>query len=250
MLSIVRVWCTDHKRGLCKHNYMYVRVGTESTAFLWAQGWLFKPVPTAYQSPSLSSHSGDCLLYTSCHYDGLGHWFWFCLSPIHAHILRETDKDACRWWVSLSLSLSFSLPLYLGLSASLSTIQGDGISYETIGDILEHMKVNKWSADNVAFGSGGALLQRLHRDTQKCAYKCSYAIINGKGVSELVWMLWNPSVRRTPCVEQGCRQGFISYLLSFEEGCKCTFVCALCWLGWGFVLPPMQGRHGIIYNVM
>ena len=42
--------------------------------------------------------------------------------------------------------------------------------------------MNKWSADNVAFGSGGALLQKLHRDTQKCAYKCSYAIINGKGV--------------------------------------------------------------------
>ena len=48
------------------------------------------------------------------------------------------------------------------------------------------MKHNKWSADNLAFGSGGALLQKLHRDTQKCAYKCSYAIINGKGVSVLV----------------------------------------------------------------
>ena len=62
-------------------------------------------------------------------------------------------------------------------------MQGDGISYETIANILEHMKVNKWSADNVAFGSGGALLQKVHRDTQKCAYKCSYAIINGVGVS-------------------------------------------------------------------
>ena len=50
------------------------------------------------------------------------------------------------------------------------------------------MKKNKWSADNVAFGSGGALLQRLHRDTQKCAYKCSYAIINGKGVSKLFYL--------------------------------------------------------------
>ena len=35
---------------------------------------------------------------------------------------------------------------------------------------------------NVAFGSGGALLQKIDRNTQKCAYKCSYAIINGKGV--------------------------------------------------------------------
>ena len=56
------------------------------------------------------------------------------------------------------------------------------MSYETLSDVLEHMKKNSWSADNVAFGSGGALLQKIDRDTQKCAYKCSYAIINGKGV--------------------------------------------------------------------
>ena len=62
--------------------------------------------------------------------------------------------------------------------------QGDGISYESISRILEHLKNEGWSADNLGFGSGGALLQRLDRDTQKCAYKCSYAIINGEGVSE------------------------------------------------------------------
>ena len=66
---------------------------------------------------------------------------------------------------------------------SLACTQGDGISYETLSDILDHMRASSWSADNVAFGSGGALLQKLHRDTQKCAYKCSYAVINGEGVS-------------------------------------------------------------------
>jgi len=34
-------------------------------------------------------------------------------------------------------------------------LQGDGISYETLTDILENMKKHKWSADNIAFGSGG-----------------------------------------------------------------------------------------------
>ena len=53
------------------------------------------------------------------------------------------------------------------------------------GAILENMKKHGWSADNLAFGSGGALLQRLDRDTQKCAYKCSFTIINGKAVSFL-----------------------------------------------------------------
>ncbi|XP_067929097.1 nicotinamide phosphoribosyltransferase-like [Watersipora subatra] len=61
-------------------------------------------------------------------------------------------------------------------------IQGDGISFDSLGEILQAMKEAKWSADNVGYGSGGALLQRMDRDTQKCAFKCSYAIINGRGV--------------------------------------------------------------------
>lgn len=64
----------------------------------------------------------------------------------------------------------------------LRIIQGDGISYETLTAILEAMKKHNWSAENIVFGSGGALLQKLNRDTQKCAFKCSYALINGKEV--------------------------------------------------------------------
>ena len=62
-------------------------------------------------------------------------------------------------------------------------IQGDGISFESLGAILENMKKHDWSAENLVFGSGGALLQRLDRDTQKCAFKCSYAVCSGKEVS-------------------------------------------------------------------
>ena len=62
-------------------------------------------------------------------------------------------------------------------------IQGDGISYESLGGILEALKAAGWSTENVGFGSGGGLLQRLDRDTQKCAYKCSFAIHGGKRVS-------------------------------------------------------------------
>lgn len=59
------------------------------------------------------------------------------------------------------------LPPYLRM------IQGDGISYESLGAILDSMAAKGWAADNLAFGSGGALLQKLNRDTQKCAFKCS-----------------------------------------------------------------------------
>ena len=36
----------------------------------------------------------------------------------------------------------------------------------------------------------GALLQRVNRDTQKCAFKCSYVTVNGKGVCLLAVCVW------------------------------------------------------------
>ena len=74
------------------------------------------------------------------------------------------------------------------LPSYIRVIQGDGISYETLGAILENMKKHEWSAENLVFGSGGALLQRLDRDTQKCAYKCSYAVCCGKEVQDLKYL--------------------------------------------------------------
>ena len=67
---------------------------------------------------------------------------------------------------------------YKVLDDHVRIIQGDGIDYEMIIEILEHLKVNGWSADNIAFGSGGGLLQKMNRDTLKCAFKCSLAIID------------------------------------------------------------------------
>merc|ERR1719272_2694285 len=60
-------------------------------------------------------------------------------------------------------------------------LQGDGINIDSLAMILTAMKDAGWAADNLAFGSGGALLQKLHRDTQKFAFKCSYALIGGVG---------------------------------------------------------------------
>lgn len=49
--------------------------------------------------------------------------------------------------------------------------------------IVEGMKQHKWSIENIAFGSGGALLQKLTRDLLNCSFKCSYVVTNGLGVS-------------------------------------------------------------------
>jgi len=58
-------------------------------------------------------------------------------------------------------------------------IQGDGVDYETIPQILESLKNAGYAADNIVFGSGGALLQKVNRDTFKCAFKCSEITVNG-----------------------------------------------------------------------
>jgi nicotinamide phosphoribosyltransferase len=61
-------------------------------------------------------------------------------------------------------------------------IQGDGINEESIREILETITKAGYSATNVAFGMGGALLQQVNRDTQKFAFKCSQATVNGKSI--------------------------------------------------------------------
>ena len=61
-------------------------------------------------------------------------------------------------------------------------IQGDGINEHTVRCILGSFQAYGYSADNIAFGMGGALLQQVDRDTQKFAMKCSSAEINGEWV--------------------------------------------------------------------
>jgi nicotinamide phosphoribosyltransferase len=58
-------------------------------------------------------------------------------------------------------------------------IQGDGIDLETLSQIIHGVKGSKWSIDNLAFGSGGGLLQKMTRDTQRFAYKASSTATHG-----------------------------------------------------------------------
>ena len=57
-------------------------------------------------------------------------------------------------------------------------LQGDGINMDSIKEILYRITKHGFSADNVVFGQGGALLQIVNRDDQRFAMKCSYACVN------------------------------------------------------------------------
>ncbi len=59
-------------------------------------------------------------------------------------------------------------------------IQGDGVNPGSIATILKRITLEGFSATNIAFGMGGALLQQHNRDTQKFAMKCSSVTINGE----------------------------------------------------------------------
>jgi nicotinamide phosphoribosyltransferase len=61
-------------------------------------------------------------------------------------------------------------------------LQGDGINHASIRSILYTITLAGYSADNVVFGQGGALLQIVNRDDQKFAMKCSAALVDGKWV--------------------------------------------------------------------
>jgi nicotinamide phosphoribosyltransferase len=72
---------------------------------------------------------------------------------------------------------------YATLPPYLKVIQGDGVNYNTIEDILIHLANDRISGDSIAFGMGGGLLQDITRDTQKYAMKAS-RIITGEGVRD------------------------------------------------------------------
>ena len=89
-------------------------------------------------------------------------------------------------------------------------IQGDGIDHESLQSILFSMEMARFSADNIVFGQGGALLQSVNRDTMKWAMKCSAigvredtsAKYDYKGAyDELVWH----EVFKDPITDSGKR---------------------------------------------
>lgn len=62
---------------------------------------------------------------------------------------------------------------YRVLYPKVRVIQGDGIDHHAIASILSQLATASWSADNLAFGSGGGLLQKVDRDTLGFTFKAS-----------------------------------------------------------------------------
>jgi nicotinamide phosphoribosyltransferase len=72
---------------------------------------------------------------------------------------------------------------YRELHPNIGMIQGDGIDHDIVPKIFEAARAKtdkgKWAANNIILGSGGGLLQKFNRDTQKMATKCCEVTIKG-----------------------------------------------------------------------
>lgn len=100
-------------------------------------------------------------------------------------------------------------------------IQGDGVDEASIEAILAALDGAGYAADNVTFGMGGALLQRVDRDTQRFAMKCS-AIRLGD--------TWT-GVRKDPVTDSGKRSkmGRLTLLRNRRTGDYRTATLPLAW---------------------
>jgi nicotinamide phosphoribosyltransferase len=70
---------------------------------------------------------------------------------------------------------------YKLLTPCVRVLWGDGIDIEGIKKILYAVTKAGFATENIAcFGMGGGLLQKVNRDTQRCAFKCSAQYRDGQ----------------------------------------------------------------------
>ena len=100
---------------------------------------------------------------------------------------RHKTPEEQMVWIAKSLWKSYggvtNKKGYNIINPKVRILWGDGIDIDGINKILSALKEHKFSVENVAtFGMGGGLLQRINRDTQRFAFKCSAQYRNGKWI--------------------------------------------------------------------
>ena len=89
-------------------------------------------------------------------------------------VVREAlERLAVKFGTTLNSKGYKVLPNYVRI------IQGDGISPQSLGKIVDAVMDAGFSADNITFGMGGGLLQQVNRDTMSWAMKASAISIDG-----------------------------------------------------------------------
>ena len=94
-------------------------------------------------------------------------------------VVRPDSGDPVETPVQVVRQLAYAFGTHLNaksykvLDDSVRVIQGDGISPADIGLILGRLEAFGFSAENIAFGMGAGLLQKVNRDTYSFAMKAN-----------------------------------------------------------------------------
>ncbi len=101
-------------------------------------------------------------------------------------VVRPDSGDPTRVPIDIieKLSIKFGYTIndkgYKVLPQCVRVIQGDGIDVDILPEILHNLLYRGFSAENLSFGQGGGLLQKVNRDTFMFAQKASAGYVNGE----------------------------------------------------------------------
>lgn len=108
--------------------------------------------------------------------------------PDSGDMLKQTLdilKAQCEAFGYTVTDKGFKTPKHVGL------LWGDGVDRENMLKLLDDIAKEGYAADCVVFGSGGALLQKVNRDTLKFAQKTSAVQLSHNNV-------WVSTAKKTP----------------------------------------------------
>jgi nicotinamide phosphoribosyltransferase len=109
-------------------------------------------------------------------------YLWFVLTLSLLPILLQKRKWFGLWKICGRILAEPSIVRVTRLLIpSVRVLWGDGIDIEGIKKILYAVTKAGFATENIAcFGMGGGLLQKVNRDTQRCAFKCSAQYRDGQ----------------------------------------------------------------------
>lgn len=100
----------------------------------------------------------------------------FVIRPDSLTMAEDTPGKLVRWiakTVAFNMGFTVNSKGYRVLNPKVRILWGDGIDPEGIREILKTLLDAGFSAENMVFGMGGGLLQKIDRDTQRFAFKAS-----------------------------------------------------------------------------
>lgn len=156
-------------------------------------------VNTYKDKPIVSCVSDSYDIFQACHMVGVSLSQTIIDNKI-TYVIRPDSGDPAEVLIKCLDILQQYFPThtnYAGFKVleNVKLLWGDGINHHSIKEITQSVVENGYSLENIVYGSGGALLQQMNRDTMKFAMKCSAICVNG------VWR----DVYKDPVTDKGKR---------------------------------------------